>query len=239
MVKMLFLIVIMFDNYQHNPACETAWGFSSYIKINDKTIVFDSGLEADMLERNIKTLKLEMTNIDYIFLSHEHSDHIGGLGKVLSLSPEATLIFPSVFSSEFKSKIIKVKNRMEIGSESKEIAPEIFTSGTLDGSVKEQALFIKTDRGTVVITGCAHPGILKIVEKSIEVTGGKPYMVVGGFHLLRHTPEEARKIAQAMKKLGVKMVAPTHCTGDKAIEIFKEEFGKGFHKAGVGFKFDF
>jgi 7,8-dihydropterin-6-yl-methyl-4-(beta-D-ribofuranosyl)aminobenzene 5'-phosphate synthase len=239
MVKILFLIVIMFDNYQYNPACETAWGFSAYIKANDRTIVFDTGLKADMLGRNIKTLELEMKNIDFIILSHEHNDHTGGLGKVLSLSPETTLIFPSIFSSGFKSKISDVKNRLEIGSESKEIAPGIFTSGTLDGPVKEQALFIKTGKGKVVITGCAHPGILKIVEKSIEVTGGKPYMVIGGFHLLRHTPEETRKIAQAMKKLGVKMVAPTHCTGDRAIEIFKKEFGKGFLKAGVGFRFDF
>jgi 7,8-dihydropterin-6-yl-methyl-4-(beta-D-ribofuranosyl)aminobenzene 5'-phosphate synthase len=59
-------------------------------------------------------------------------------------------------------------------------------------------------------------------------------MVVGGFHLLHLSDDEVRKVIAELKELGVDRVAPTHCTGERAIEIFRQEYGDGFTRGGTG-----
>jgi 7,8-dihydropterin-6-yl-methyl-4-(beta-D-ribofuranosyl)aminobenzene 5'-phosphate synthase len=52
--------------------------------------------------------------------------------------------------------------------------------------------------------------------------------------LLRHSDDDLRAVIDDLKKLGVQKVAPTHCSGDRAISMFQEAFGDGFVKVGVG-----
>jgi 7,8-dihydropterin-6-yl-methyl-4-(beta-D-ribofuranosyl)aminobenzene 5'-phosphate synthase len=59
-------------------------------------------------------------------------------------------------------------------------------------------------------------------------------MVLGGTHLLRHSEDDLRAVIDDLKKLGVQKVAPTHCSGDKAISMFQGAFGDGCIKMGVG-----
>lgn len=86
----------------------------------------------------------------------------------------------------------------------------------------------------VVITGCAHPGIVSILKKSGELTNGSVYLVIGGFHLSGTSEQEIKNIVERFRNLGVKKVALCHCTGDRAIQLFKEKYKNDFIKAGVG-----
>jgi 7,8-dihydropterin-6-yl-methyl-4-(beta-D-ribofuranosyl)aminobenzene 5'-phosphate synthase len=86
----------------------------------------------------------------------------------------------------------------------------------------------------VIITGCAHPGIVQMVEQAIRLTGDPVYLVVGGFHLGQTSQSRITGIVESFKEMGVEKVAPSHCTGNQAIEMFREAYGDAFIDAGAG-----
>jgi 7,8-dihydropterin-6-yl-methyl-4-(beta-D-ribofuranosyl)aminobenzene 5'-phosphate synthase len=102
----------------------------------------------------------------------------------------------------------------------------------MGSAIIEQSLVIETSEGLVVITGCAHPGIVGIVSAAAE--GGDIGLVIGGFHLKDDSATEIDEVIADLQALGVKRVAPTHCTGDEARERFRAVFGDGFVPVGVG-----
>ena len=115
-----------------------------------------------------------------------------------------------------------------------EIVPGIRTTGQVGTQIPEQALVLNTQTGTVVLTGCAHPGVLRMVEQAREVNPGAVALVMGGFHLLRASGEEIQGVIQEFRRLGVSRVGPTHCTGLMAMEAFRAAYGEKFQRLGVG-----
>ena len=95
---------------------------------------------------------------------------------------------------------------------------------------------IETPQGLVVITGCAHPGVVSIVRRAKELTGREVYLVLGGFHLGGTSEGKITGIVEDFQQLGVQRVAPCHCSGDVARRLFKEAYGEDFISAGVGSK---
>jgi 7,8-dihydropterin-6-yl-methyl-4-(beta-D-ribofuranosyl)aminobenzene 5'-phosphate synthase len=96
-------------------------------------------------------------------------------------------------------------------------------------------LALKTPEGLVLITGCAHPGIVSIVEKAREISGEDTVcLVVGGFHLGGEPPSRIKSIARELRLLSVQKVAPCHCSGDGTRRLFKEEYGVDCIECGVG-----
>lgn len=93
---------------------------------------------------------------------------------------------------------------------------------------------MNTENGLIIITGCAHPGIVNIVKKSKEIANKNIYLVLGGFHLGEASDSEINSIIKNFRELEVKKVAPCHCTGDKAIQLFEQEYKDDFIKNGVG-----
>ncbi|GAF90446.1 unnamed protein product, partial [marine sediment metagenome] len=68
--------------------------------------------------------------------------------------------------------------------------------------------------GLIVITGCAHPGIVNIVKKAKELLTSEVYLVLGGFHLCWMNLSQVKRIIDGVKEEGVKKVAPSpifHC----------------------------
>ena len=114
------------------------------------------------------------------------------------------------------------------------LTKEMFTTGEMRRDVPEQALVITTDRGLVIVTGCAHPGVIQVVEQAMNLFGGKVHLVLGGFHLRSKSTNELEAIMAEFRRLGVEKVAPCHCTGDQAIQMFHDEYGDDFIRTGVG-----
>ena len=115
------------------------------------------------------------------------------------------------------------------------ICKDVWSTGQMGSLIKEQSLVIKTIKGLVVITGCAHPGIVNIVKKAKEMFKKEEiYLVMGGFHLLSYSEKETERIIRELKNLEVKKIAPSHCTGVKQIELFKRAWGKDFINSGCG-----
>lgn len=105
-----------------------------------------------------------------------------------------------------------------------------------DDLEEDQAIvFHVKDKGLVVLSGCAHAGIVNTVEHAREFTGiDRVYAVIGGFHLARSNDEEIRMTIDYLKQLQPALVVPTHCTGLEAISQIAREMGDVFIEGVVG-----
>jgi 7,8-dihydropterin-6-yl-methyl-4-(beta-D-ribofuranosyl)aminobenzene 5'-phosphate synthase len=105
----------------------------------------------------------------------------------------------------------------------------------VDLDVMELSLAIDTPEGIVLVVGCSHPTLEKIVETTKAATTKPVHLVIGGTHLLPAKDEEIQRIASALRDTWkVAWIAPVHCTGEPAFAILKETFGDRYLYAGPG-----
>jgi len=227
-------ITIVYDNNEFDKKLKTAWGFSCLVELEDKNILFDTGGDSPTLLGNMEKLGIDLKKVDIIVLSHIHGDHTGGLTGVLEKNSNVTVYIPKSFPSSFKNEIKSYGAKFVDVDNPIKIFDGIYTTGELGTWIKEQSLIIKTDKGLVVITGCAHPGIMNIVRKAKEVTKEDLYLVIGGFHLGGASDADLMQIVNVFRELNVKKVGPCHCSGDRCRELFEEEYKDDFIEVGVG-----
>jgi 7,8-dihydropterin-6-yl-methyl-4-(beta-D-ribofuranosyl)aminobenzene 5'-phosphate synthase len=98
----------------------------------------------------------------------------------------------------------------------------------------EQSLVIDTDKGLIVITGCAHGGIVEIAKKAQTMLGKKIALLIGGFHLMYKDEAGIKQAVDELLTMDIDFVCPTHCSGDMAIDRFKHAFAKRFIAGGAG-----
>lgn len=121
-----------------------------------------------------------------------------------------------------------------------EVAPGfhlIVLNGTwgVDLEVKEISLAIDTPDGIVLVVGCSHPTIEKIVEAAKSAINKPIHLVLGGTHLLPAKDDQINSIAVSLRDhWSVRYLAPVHCTGEPAFAILKETFGDRYIYAGLG-----
>jgi len=226
-------LTIVYDNLPFDARLKTAWGFACLVETGETTVLFDTGGDGPTLMDNMTTLRLDPRRIDAVILSHTHSDHTGGLDALLNVNDHLAVYMPRSFPAEFKSRVSQRARVVQAG-EPVTLTNNIRTTGELGADIIEQALVIETDKGLIVMTGCAHPGIVEMVRKAKAY--GDVYLVMGGFHLGDKSAREVETVIAELKRLGVRQVAPSHCTGEKAIEQFKAALGADFIRAGVGLR---
>ena len=173
-------ITIIYDN-QAKKGLKAGWGFSCLIE-NTQHILFDTGNNGQDLLSNFQQLHIDPHIIDRVVLSHDHWDHTGGLKALQKVNNHTRVIWPKDFANP------------------KEISPGIFTTGALGKLPKEQSLVVTTQKGNVVVTGCAHPGLDRILQTAGEL--GRIYGVLGGFHGFSKFDELE----------GIQLIGPCHCT---------------------------
>ena len=224
----------VFNNVPSGDGLKTGWGFACLIEGMEKTVLFDTGADGHRLLFNMQRLGKKPKDVDIIVLSHIHHDHVGGLEAVLALNPHVTVYVPASFPSSVKESIRAHRARLVAVTGPMQIAPGVFTTGEMGLSIKEQALVLETAKGLVVITGCAHPGVANMARQAKELYREPVYCVMGGFHLCGAGDTTIRRIIEEMKSLGVRTVAPSHCTGDGARTLFKAAWGADFLDGGLG-----
>jgi 7,8-dihydropterin-6-yl-methyl-4-(beta-D-ribofuranosyl)aminobenzene 5'-phosphate synthase len=110
----------------------------------------------------------------------------------------------------------------------------VYSTGVMGTSVKEQALIINSRKGLILVTGCAHPGIVNIIEKAMRIFKKRVLFVFGGFHLKGKSYEDIKSVINKFTSLGVKTVGGSHCTGERAMRLFQARYGKNYIQMGVG-----
>jgi 7,8-dihydropterin-6-yl-methyl-4-(beta-D-ribofuranosyl)aminobenzene 5'-phosphate synthase len=223
-------IIIIYDNRTLDPNLTSGWGFSCLV---GDDLLFDTGGDGRTLLSNMTKMGVDPAGIRTVVLSHAHGDHTGGLGALLGTGVRPTVYVPRSFPARFKADVRSLTTLVEVHGPG-ETRPGIHSTGEVGRGIVEQALAVETGDGLVVVTGCAHPGVVEMVRRAKESVGGKVYLVMGGFHLGGTSQRRVQAIIADFRQLGVQRVAPCHCTGDRAIRAFAEEYGDDFVKAGVG-----
>jgi 7,8-dihydropterin-6-yl-methyl-4-(beta-D-ribofuranosyl)aminobenzene 5'-phosphate synthase len=129
--------------------------------------------------------------------------------------------------------------RFEHIDKTQELDPTMFLISTVSDTpgtkeMRELSLAIRTPEGIVLVVGCSHPGIERIVEAATAIDK-RVRLVLGGFHLPAAKDEEVSRIATALHDgFKVERLAPGHCTGEPAFALFQKTWGSDYVYAGVG-----
>jgi 7,8-dihydropterin-6-yl-methyl-4-(beta-D-ribofuranosyl)aminobenzene 5'-phosphate synthase len=127
----------------------------------------------------------------------------------------------------------------ELIDKTTEIAPGITLIALVSDApgtkeLKELSLAVNTPNGIVLVVGCSHPGIERIVEAAASINP-KIQLIAGGFHLVMATDDVVTKVVASLKDtFKVENIAPGHCTGEPTFAALKREFGDHYIYAGVG-----
>lgn len=235
-------LTIVYDNNTYGTLetenLRTAWGFACWVETEEATVLFDTGGDGPTLMNNLKELGLDPRVVDAVVLSHAHGDHTGGLEAVLAAGAAPTVYVPASFSQSFKAWVRDRTELVEV-TDALGVAPGLRSTGEVGTSIMEQALVVNTTDGPAVVTGCAHPGVVEMVRRAEVEPDEGIALVVGGFHLGGASRARIEGIVVDLQELGVKRVAPCHCTGDQARSMFSEAFGDECVLAGVGWSSEY
>lgn len=229
-------LTVLSDNYCFAQGTKSEWGYSCLIEGLERTILFDTGTHPEVLQNNLNQLKVDVGRIDQIVISHDHEDHTGGLGPVLAKNHNLSVYLPYSSSYRLLREVENTGAKVLMSRGAREISRNVFLEEEMATAawVKEQSLILNTAQGLVIMTGCAHQGIINVLKKAKEMFDRPIYLVFGGFHLLDKSPDEIRKIITQFKELGVQNCGATHCTGPRAIKMFQEAYGDHYFPMGTG-----
>lgn len=218
----MFRLTVLYDN-EACPGFTGSWGFSALIETGKETLLFDTGWDGILLQKNMEKIGINPACISKLVLSHQHWDHIGGLPEILCANPEITVYGPSSFSENLKKEIKKRATLIEV-KEAIEISDSIWSTEELGDKIKEQSLVLSTEKGSYVLTGCAHPGIDAIMDAAL--CHGKIKGILGGLH----DSDRFERLEE------MELIAAGHCTAQK--EKIKEFFPSKFMEIRAGLRLE-
>lgn len=227
-------ITVIFNNVSATERLDAAWGFACVVEGFARTILFDAGSDGNILLTNMRRLGIDPASIDGVVLSHLHGDHTGGLEQLLRRNSKVKVFLPRSFPQSFQQRLQRLGADTVTINRPVRLFERIHSTGEMGAAIKEQALLLETSKGLVVITGCAHPGVVNIVTQARQYLGGEVYLLMGGFHWMGASPAEIERRIEALRVLGVKKVAPSHCTGEAAIHRFRQVWRGDFIAGGCG-----
>lgn len=210
-------VVISHGHYDHSG------GFTTLIEKGKKD--FDLIVSKHFFQKKYKlgdgVEKYIGNKFDYDYLV-EHNI------KLDILDEDTKMIFPDVFA---------VGNFERFFNESTE---EIFlVNDHKDLFDDEISLVVNGEKGLIILVGCSHPGIRNIV-KTISERFKKPiYAIIGGTHLRNASKERIVETSNYFKSLNIEKIGVSHCTGEKAVEIFKSHYKENFFENKTGTIFEF
>ena len=263
-------ITVLYDAFGKPSAMKKDWGFSVFIEYGGKRILFDTGDNADIFAYNVKVKGIDLTDLDFVVVSHRHGDHVAGLNHLLKVNKQVKIYTPKenfgIFGAQLPGSFYRrdeslpaemryydgnPPTTMSFGTpwpesnfarvaQTMEVLPGfhlILLKGPwgVDLDVMEISLAIETPNGIVLVVGCSHPTIEKIVATASQTLNKPIHLVVGGTHLLPAKDDAIREVARSLRdRWQVAWIAPVHCTGEPAFAILSETFGNRYLYAGLG-----
>lgn len=189
-------ITPLIDYYTASEELVGEPGVSYLIEADGTTILFDVGynMQGEHLSpllRNTQTLRVKPEDIDYIVISHLHLDHVGGMAhqRARTFALSAVPVDLTEVTAYVPEPMSHPTARMEVVEEPKVIAPGVASEGPIHtalfflGKIPEQALAVNVaGKGIVLIVGCGHQRVRRIVERAEALFDAPPYGLIGGLH---------------------------------------------------------
>ncbi len=164
----------------------------------------------------------------------EEADVEGAGGRILKVR-EPQVLAPGLATTGEVERVTDFERPMAIARTLK--------NGSLvqDLILDDQALLVKlSGKGLVVISGCAHAGIINTCKHSLKIgDASKLYAVIGGFHLSGAKEEVVTRTVKELKALNPELIVPMHCTGFEAVKRLSEELPHAFTLSSVGTRINF
>ena len=221
-------VVIVFDNRKADVRLRTGWGFSAYVETPKRKILFDTGAGIDPLLHNLKVLDVPVDYLDWVILSHRHPDHTGGLGALPRRIP---VVVPGKGGVGGGHRVVENLGVQDLGGRAQAVL--------VGGMLPEQFLVVPGGDLTLILCGCAHPGVARMTEIAAKRFPSSKFLLVGGFHLAGAPQDALNSLVKRLKGLGVEKVGPCHCSGQEAREVFGRAFKEGFVDAAAGTVIEF
>ena len=256
------------ENTAAGPGFLAEWGWSILVQVNDKNVLFDTGMSGAAVH-NADKLGIDLHSIDTIVLSHAHRDHTGGLHEVLRRTGTVDIIaHPGIWDLKYKRQSPEEKpeytgipfareelekfasfnltkepvyifenilttDEIRVTTDFETIEPHFYLKqmGTFkhDPFADDLALIVKTEKGLVIILGCAHRGMINILHHARNLTGDERVCaVIGGTHLYPKTDDQIDKTIESLKEIDVQRIGVSHCTGIHAAMRLAQAFGDRF-----------
>jgi 7,8-dihydropterin-6-yl-methyl-4-(beta-D-ribofuranosyl)aminobenzene 5'-phosphate synthase len=184
-------ITILYDAFGRRPGMQKDWGFAALVEANGKRILFDTGDNPDILAQNVRAAGVDLKRLDFVVISHRHSDHMGGLTHLLAVNPKVTIYAPKegfgVFGSSLPSSFYRKDATLAADMRYYDgQPPEIMSFGT----AWPGAHFTLIDKTTEVAPGVTlialvseAPGTRELKELSLAIdTPHGMVLVVGCSH---------------------------------------------------------
>jgi 7,8-dihydropterin-6-yl-methyl-4-(beta-D-ribofuranosyl)aminobenzene 5'-phosphate synthase len=213
---------VLYDNSARD-GYTADWGFACLLE-GEEAVLFDTGADADVLAANMRAAGVDPAGIAKVVLSHDHRDHTGGLPLIVRCSPAVRVMLLPSFGAEARCASARPGFVWEVTGP-REVAPGLRSTGPVPNRIDEQAVWFETDRGIVMVTGCAHPGVDALLARL--PAGAHVHAVLGGFHGFDRL--------DALD--GIDVIAPCHCT--QHAEEIAARFPGAFSAAAVGDRLEF
>lgn len=208
-------ISIVYDN-EAQPGFISDWGFSCLVEYGS-TLLFDTGAKSAILMKNMRNVGIDPFKVDEVFISHDHYDHTGGLSQLAEGNNSLQVYVPHDLRYFDKS-------RQAVFTEPSAIHDQFYSTGVLRGI--EHSLVLDTGKGLVLVVGCSHPGLGRIIDRTLEIgeTIGerKIHAIIGGFH----------GFSEYQVLEDVDWICPTHCT--QHIEEIRSLYPSKYLSGGAG-----
>lgn len=170
--------------------------------------------------------------------------HPDALGLKYQAKPDGQM--HSAGDRHFGASLKQSAARLNLSKEPSEVLPGIWTTGEVprltdfedtggdfytgqgatekDDLLDDLSLFFRTEKGLVVVLGCAHAGLINILRHCIALTGERIHAVIGGMHLLNASEARLEQTLEALREIAPDCLAPNHCTGDTAVSQIYASF---------------
>ncbi|MCE4624634.1 MAG: MBL fold metallo-hydrolase [Desulfurococcales archaeon] len=210
------LLTVLDDN-RGREGLLNEWGWSLLVEPPDiSPILFDADTSPRVIGENSRRLGVDLGAISLAAISHEHSDHYGGMEYVASVRPGVRVYVPPglhLWAKGLDVKLVFNPSGVRLNKRYTLTPPLRASIG-----LYEHALVVDVGGGrSVVAVGCSHPGVERLAALAMEYTGLRPLLVIGGFH--------GPSRWQLDKLAGLAdYIAPAHCSGDDAVEYVRRRY---------------
>jgi 7,8-dihydropterin-6-yl-methyl-4-(beta-D-ribofuranosyl)aminobenzene 5'-phosphate synthase len=247
-------ILPLYENGRADESLEFGHGVSYLIRTDSATILMDLGhnpTESAQLPslQNLQALGIAWEEIDALVISHPHPDHVGGVkawqNKTVSFGDftadlSRMTIYAPIPMSYPGVTIVHSSVPTRIGTDIAMTGvipfPEVFPLSLFDPKEYEQALVIHVaGEGLVMITGCGHPTLEKLVTRAEGLFGEDVIGVVGGLHYLGASTEDLQPHIQFLETRQPRLLAVSpHDSGPEVLAAFRFAFPEAYQTIQVG-----